>query len=245
MRHPRLQFQARRHTSHAANKDRWIPLSGLYPKGFVANATSTLVKKNEAKDLTLIASPSLACTTSAVFTKNAFCAPPVQLSKIITQLASSSGAGVRALIVNSGCANACTGEKGLQDAKNMVQSVDSTLHLKSSHPQTLVMSTGVIGQPLQMEKILKGISDLGPLLGNTHEHWMNAARGIMTTDTFPKLKSQEYTIGSTTFRMAGLCKGAGMSMFLKPHVQFIQTWLPCSVQSLQTRQFLNNVSMLL
>ena len=92
----------------------------------------------------------------------------------------------------------------------MVQTVDSSLKLKSANPQTLVFSTGVIGQPLQIDKIKKGIENIVSDLGSTHDHWLNAAHGIMTTDTFPKLLSKEFLIGNKPVRLAGICKGAGM-----------------------------------
>lgn len=215
---PQLLLRASRRwksssTEIPANKLRFVPESGSYPLGFEANSVSTAVKKTGAPDLTLVHSPAHPCVASAVFTKNAFCAAPVQLSKIITALAEKSGLGLHSLIVNSGCANACTGEKGLEDAKTMVQSVDAALkNAVQPHPKTIVMSTGVIGQPLQMTKISKGIIELAGITGSSHEHWVNAAKGIMTTDTFPKLKSGEFELATGgSYRMAGLCKGAGMS----------------------------------
>ena len=87
---------------------KWIPSTGTYPTGFVVNGIETGVKK-EGKDLTLVTSV-FPCTTAAVFTQNSFCAAPVQLSKIVTKLASQSGQGLHAIIINSGCANACTGK---------------------------------------------------------------------------------------------------------------------------------------
>ena len=195
---------------------KYVPNSGHYPLGFLSNSIATGVKKAKgAKDLTLVTSPSHQCTTSAVFTKNSFCAAPVQLSKIVCEMADKSGQGLHALVINSGCANACTGQKGLEDAKTMIQKVDTLFKFKQAHPQTLIMSTGVIGQPLQMDKILKGLDVLAEEggLGNTHEHWLAAAQGIMTTDTFPKLKSKEIELpNGQKFRLAGICKGAGMSM---------------------------------
>lgn len=195
---------------------KWVPSTGTYPVGFIVNGIETGVKKT-GKDLTLVTSV-VPCTTSTVFTKNSFCAAPVQLSKIISQLAAQSGKGIHGIVINSGCANACTGtysnimvgEKGLEDAKTMVQAVDTALKLKSSNAQTLVCSTGVIGQNLQMDKIKSGIEKIAADLGSDHEYWLNAASGIMTTDTFPKLLSKEIIIGGKPVRLAGICKGAGM-----------------------------------
>lgn len=187
---------------------KWVPSAGTYPAGFLVNGIETGVKKS-GKDLSLITSVG-PCIASTVFTKNSFCAAPVQLSKIISQLAAQSGKGIHGIVINSGCANACTGEKGLEDAKTMVQAVDTALKLKSSNAQTLVCSTGVIGQNLQMDKIKVGIEKIAADLGSDHDHWLNAASGIMTTDTFPKLVSKEIVIGGKKVRLAGICKGAGM-----------------------------------
>jgi glutamate N-acetyltransferase/amino-acid N-acetyltransferase len=201
---------------HFSGNSKWVPSSGTYPAGFVVNGIETQVKKS-GNDLTLVTS-IVPCTASTVFTKNSFCAAPVQLSKIISKFAAQSGQGIHGIVINSGCANACTGtqsyviigEKGLDDAKNMVQAVDAALKLKSSNTQTLVCSTGVIGQNLQMDKILAGIEKITTDLGSEHDYWLNAASGIMTTDTFPKLLSREIIIGGKSVRIAGICKGAGM-----------------------------------
>lgn len=90
---------------------KWVPSTGTYPAGFIVNGIETGVKK-AGKDLTLMTSV-VPCTTSTVFTKNSFCAAPVQLSKIISQLAAQSGKGIHAIVINSGCANACTGKYSL------------------------------------------------------------------------------------------------------------------------------------
>lgn len=107
-----------------------------------------------------------------------------------------------------------TGDKGMQDARATSQAV-SSLAAKTFNASTIgptaVMSTGVIGQHLPMDKIHNGISSLLPSLSSTHNSWLDAATAIMTTDTFPKLRSREITLPSgTTVRFAGMCKGAGM-----------------------------------
>lgn len=168
-------------------------------------------KDASALDLAAIVSETPA-TASAVFTTNVFKAAPVQVSKKIID--ETAGQGIRAIVVNSGCANAVTGEGGMKDAKAMVEAVDTSLGIKAdpeSTGKTLVMSTGVIGQRLQMDKILKGIPELlKSNLGSDHTAWLNGAKAICTTDTFPKLTSKEFVIGDITYRIAGLAKGAGM-----------------------------------
>ncbi|KAI9101718.1 hypothetical protein DFS34DRAFT_427648 [Phlyctochytrium arcticum] len=194
-----------------------IPTEGTYPKGFLAGGHASGVKRKPtgAKDLTMIVCPKGTVAASAVFTQNSFAAAPVQVSKAAIK-ESAGGVGVQALIVNSGCANACTGDKGLEDAWKMVKTVDAAMANEGqtnpdSHPHTLVMSTGVIGQPLNMSKITKGVAEMLPLLESSHEAWLGAAEGIMTTDTFPKLRSKEFkTREGKTYRMAGWSKGAGM-----------------------------------
>ncbi|KAJ3177147.1 hypothetical protein HDU87_004639 [Geranomyces variabilis] len=187
-----------------------IPKSGTYPAGWVAGGLASGVKKDGLKDLTLVASPNHPITASAVFTQNSFAAAPVQVSKAIVKEAAT----VRALIVNSGCANACTGEQGTKDAWRMSREVDAALGgggergaASSTRPKTLVMSTGVIGQHLDMDKIVAGITQLTQNVGPAHDNWLSAAEGIMTTDTFPKLRS---TVFEGDYRMAGWSKGAGM-----------------------------------
>ncbi|KAJ3156880.1 hypothetical protein HDU86_003415 [Geranomyces michiganensis] len=183
-----------------------IPKTGSYPAGWVAGGLASGVKKPGLKDLTLMASPGHSIVASAVFTQNSFAAAPVQVSKAII----NETTGVRALVVNSGCANACTGDQGLKDAWRMSRETDTALGGDAgSKPQTLVMSTGVIGQHLDMDKIVPGIAELAKNVGPTHENWLSAAEGIMTTDTFPKLRS---TVFEGDYSMAGWSKGAGMSM---------------------------------
>lgn len=178
-----------------------IPTKGTYPLGFITGGVHSGVKK-EFNDITVVASPNNPCNAAAVFTKNVFCAAPVQISKKI--LKDTDGTGIFGCVVNSGNANACTGDEGLIDAKKM------SVHL--SDKPMLVMSTGVIGQSLKLDKVLKGLTNCFKTAGSTHEHWMAAAEGIMTTDTFPKLISREFKTKIGTYRMAGWSKGAGMSI---------------------------------
>ncbi|KAJ3116475.1 hypothetical protein HDU96_009560 [Phlyctochytrium bullatum] len=187
-----------------------IPKDGTYPKEFLAGAAAVGIKKKDKLDVTIVHSLK-PCVAAGVFTKNVFAAAPVQVCRDI--LASTKGSGIRSLIVNSGCANACTGEKGLANAWDTVKQVDSAFTVQSGQPATLVMSTGVIGQPLDMTKVKAGIDALSKENGikASHAGWMASTEGIMTTDTFPKLMSLEYRAADgTTCRMAGWSKGAGM-----------------------------------
>ncbi|ANB11097.1 glutamate N-acetyltransferase [Sugiyamaella lignohabitans] len=191
-----------------ADKSKYVPSSGIYPQGYKVGAIHCGVKKNaEALDLSVLVSET-PCSGAAVFTTNIFQAAPVQVSKKV--LSSTKGTGIRSIIVNSGCANAVTGEGGLKDAEAMVSTTDRVVGVTSG-PASLVMSTGVIGQRLPIDKILNGIPSLiESNLGTDHNAWVTCARGICTTDTFPKLTSKEFSIGSNTYRIAGLAKGAGM-----------------------------------
>lgn len=196
----------------AADKSRFVPTSGFYPKGFKVGGYYSGVKKDaSALDLAAIVS-DVPASASAVFTTNVFKAAPVQISKRV--LDETHGHGIRAIIINSGCANAVTGEGGMTDAQTMVQTVDKALDVtppSSALSSTLVMSTGVIGQRLQMDKITKGIPELlSKHLGSDHASWLAGAKAICTTDTFPKMVSKEFKIGQQTYRIAGLAKGAGM-----------------------------------
>jgi glutamate N-acetyltransferase/amino-acid N-acetyltransferase len=198
-------------------KQKYVPTSGTYPKGFLVGSAHAGVKASNTKydDLALVVSEDLA-TASALFTRNIFKAAPVQLSYKI--LAQRRGEGIKAVVVNSGCANAVTGSRGLQDAERMATEIDGLLKPGETSPgedtpQTLVMSTGVIGQNLPIEKMLAAFPKLQSNLGDTHQHWLNTAHAICTTDTFPKLLSRTFTLPShpeTVYSIAGMTKGAGM-----------------------------------
>lgn len=210
-----IRYFVRFNSSAAPNKKwaKYVPSTGSYPKGYKVGAVHCGVKaKNEALDLSLITSDE-PCNAAAVFTTNKFKAAPVQLSKKV--LHESQGANIHSIVINSGCANAVTGEKGYKDAETIVNAVDSAFdHNKLAHQSSLIMSTGVIGQLLPLQKVLAGVDAIASarnsVLGDLHEHWLNCAKGIMTTDTFPKLVSKSFFINGREYRLAGLSKGAGM-----------------------------------
>jgi glutamate N-acetyltransferase/amino-acid N-acetyltransferase len=135
-----------------AAKQKYIPTEGTYPKGFLVGSAHAGVKASNTKydDLALVVSEKPA-NAAAVFTKNIFKAAPVQLSSEI--LATRKHQNIKAVVVNSGCANAVTGSKGLENAKRMASEIDGLLKPGTSSsavrtPETLVMSTGVIGTEL-------------------------------------------------------------------------------------------------
>ncbi|KAJ7695189.1 arginine biosynthesis bifunctional protein ARG7 [Mycena rosella] len=185
-----------------------------FPTGYLLTGIHAGVKKKPGVlDLALIVSTSdHPASAAACFTRNAFKAAPVVVSdQILTQ----NGGRARAVVVNSGCANAVTGRQGLEDAWAMVRETDALLPPSASTAEnhTLVMSTGVIGQNLPIEKIVHGIRSQATsarTLASDFPAWERAAQAFMTTDTFPKLRSRVFTINGTEFRMAGMDKGAGM-----------------------------------
>ena len=195
-----------------AAKQKYVPTNGTYPKGFIVAGVHVGVKPTNTRfpDLALLVSET-PCTAAAVFTQNICQAAPVTVSRDI--LRKRSGRDLRAIIINSGCANAVTGRGGLEDAASMARAVDSILAPASSDSSTLVMSTGVIGQRLPITKILKAIPNAFHSLDSGHDSWLSTARSICTTDTFPKLMSMTFNLPSSpniTYSLAGMTKGAGM-----------------------------------
>lgn len=112
------------------------------------------------------------------------------------------------MVVNSGSANAVTGKQGVEDAWSMSRTTDKLLGNTSD--ETLVMSTGVIGLKLQMEKISKGLATLPEQMGDDYNAWDRAAQAFMTTDTFPKLRTSRVRITDQDISFVGIDKGAGM-----------------------------------
>ena len=217
--HPasRRHYSAPITNSIPPNKQKYVPTSGTYPTGFIVSGTHVGVKPTNTRnpDIALIAS-TVPCAAAAVFTRNKFQAAPVTVSRDV--LEKRKGDGVRAIVVNSGCANAVTGKGGLEDAESMGRTVDACLagedhNAADGTSRTLVMSTGVIGQRLPIRKILGGIPAAHSALSSSHEAWLAAASAMCTTDTFPKLLSTTFSLPShpaTTYHLAGMTKGAGM-----------------------------------
>jgi glutamate N-acetyltransferase/amino-acid N-acetyltransferase len=159
------------------------------------------IKKPNRKDVLLI-TLSENTAVAGVFTLNRFCAAPVQVCKTHLELS----AATRALIINTGNANAGTGEQGLIDARRTCQAVAQLLNI--SENQVLPFSTGVILEPLPLQKILQVLPQAKHQL--TGHGWFDAAHAIMTTDTLPKAYSLQKTIENKQITMTGISKGAGM-----------------------------------
>ncbi|CUM64141.1 uncharacterized protein PRCAT00001733001 [Priceomyces carsonii] len=188
---------------------KYVPSSGEYPIGYSVGGIHCGIKKDgKSLDLALLRNDfGKSAVALAVFTKNKFKAAPVQVSSSI--LKRKHGEGINSIIVNSGNANAVTGSKGYSDAEAMVTVTDAVL--ENPQDSTLVMSTGVIGNLLPIDKVLSGIPKLAlSHLGNTHQDWLNCATALCTTDTFPKLVSKQFQLNGRTYTLAGMAKGAGM-----------------------------------
>lgn len=171
------------------------------PKGYRASGVAAAIKPGSTKkDCALVASDSLAAAAGA-FTKNLFKAPPVQW----TEQAVRRGF-VRAVFVNSGNANACTGEQGFNDARTIAEKVAEGL--EASPEEVAVLSTGVIGVTLPMDRISTGIA--GCLRGLSPTGSIDAARAIMTTDTVPKERAVEIHCAGGKVRIGAIAKGSGM-----------------------------------
>jgi glutamate N-acetyltransferase/amino-acid N-acetyltransferase len=160
------------------------------------------VKQTERQDLVVFELADTA-TTAGIFTQNAFCAAPVQISK--AHLAQSQ---TRYLVINTGNANAGTGKAGFEDAMTICQALADAKGVDVS--SVLPFSTGVIGERLPAEKIVAAIPSA--LKSLSSKNWYEGSRGIMTTDTQPKGTSNQFEYMGNTFSISGMSKGAGMIM---------------------------------
>ncbi len=170
-------------------------------KGISLGTAKAHIKKPNRKDLLLVTIAE-GSRVSGVFTQNAFCAAPVLLCK--EHLKNESG--IRALIINTGCANAGTGEEGISKAKETCQAVSELLSINSR--QVLPFSTGVILESLPIDKIKNGLPDTVKNLDPAH--WFDAAEAIMTTDIAPKGASRRIKIQDREIFISGVSKGSGM-----------------------------------
>ncbi len=176
--------------------------SELHPvAGVRIGVTEAGIRKTNRKDLTVVLIDAGA-SVSAVFTRNRFCAAPVQLCR--EHLA--AGSAVRALVINTGNANAGTGADGLLRARSTCVAMAKRLGLQAQ--EVWPFSTGVIMEPLPVDRIEAG---LDAAIANAREdNWFNAALGIMTTDTVPKAFSTKALVGGAWITVTGISKGAGM-----------------------------------
>lgn len=145
-------------------------------------------------------------SVSGVFTQNRFCAAPVQVCREHLERCASMGLSVRALLINTGNANAGTGQEGLQRSRATSAALAQTLGIRPE--QVLPFSTGVIMEQLPHERILAGLPSA--LADAQASHWGRAAQAIMTTDTVPKAFSTQLQLGAATVSITGISKGAGM-----------------------------------
>jgi glutamate N-acetyltransferase/amino-acid N-acetyltransferase len=172
------------------------------PAGFRASGVACGIKANGRLDLAVIAADALA-SAAAVFTTNLAQAAPVLVSRGHMQ---KSGGRISAIVVNSGCANACTGDDGMAHASQMAELTARALSIDPT--AVLVASTGVIGVKLPMEHVARGIDEAVRSL--SPDGGPSAARAIMTTDPFPKEAAVEAHTDAGTFRIGGIAKGSGM-----------------------------------
>jgi glutamate N-acetyltransferase/amino-acid N-acetyltransferase len=159
------------------------------------------IRKVGRKDLTLFLLDASA-SVGAVFTSNRFCAAPVQ----ICQSHLASGIAIRALLINTGNANAGTGADGLARARSTCEALAQRLGIDAA--QVLPFSTGVIMEPLPAERIIAGLD--AALAAAQEDNWLAAAQGIMTTDTVPKAFGTQVMVQGKTISITGISKGAGM-----------------------------------
>jgi glutamate N-acetyltransferase/amino-acid N-acetyltransferase len=172
----------------------------VLPQGFLFSTAEAAIKKPGRKDIAVIFS-EVEANIAGAFTTNAVKAAPVKLC--MRRAASGKG---QAIVVNSGNANACTGKRGMRDANEIVSVLAEHIGIRPSllYP----CSTGVIGTPLPMDRILPSLDTVAEGLGQSSLE--DVAGAIMTTDTFPKIIHRQAKIGSRTGTISGICKGAGM-----------------------------------
>lgn len=168
--------------------------------GFVAGAVEAAIKKPGRLDMALIFS-EVPAVSAAVFTANKVKAAPVVLDQLVAKKSKA-----RAIVANSGNANACTGPKGMEDALTTANLTADALGIDTS--DVFVASTGVIGLPLPMDRVTAGVAKLPDSL--SPDGWEDAARAIMTTDTFMKIYGVKVNIDGSDISIVGIAKGSGM-----------------------------------
>jgi glutamate N-acetyltransferase / amino-acid N-acetyltransferase len=186
-------------TNHEQSND---PITSV--PGFRAVGIAAGIKKRGGLDLALIVADQ-PCAAAAVFTSNQIQAAPVVFDRAVLQ---RNPAGIRAVVINSGCANAVTGEQGMHNTQATAQALIEALDLPCD--SVIVMSTGVIGEQLPMKPLLSGVFSAAKQLASEAEAGRAAARAIMTTDTRPKEITVRATIDGVPITISGICKGAGM-----------------------------------
>jgi glutamate N-acetyltransferase/amino-acid N-acetyltransferase len=198
------------------------------PKGFRAAGGSAGIKKDGSDDMAMIFSTA-PCRTAGTFTTNQVKAAPVKWDHALVY-----GSGIsRAVVVNSGIANACTGKEGMDCCAATAKAAGEVLNIPED--SVLVASTGVIGAQIPVDKIRSGIGKLAPLRSEAESSAHTAARAIMTTDTKPKEIGKKIRIGGKEAAIGGMCKGSGM---IHPNMctmlSFLTTDVCISQKMLQT-----------
>ena len=193
---------------HIPNDDAVYPVPGVE-----IGVTEAGIRKADRRDLTVF-KLSPGSTVAGVFTRNRFCAAPV----LVCQEHLAAGASIQALVINTGNANAGTGEPGLKAANETCDALAKLMGLTSE--QILPFSTGVILEPLPVDRIKAGLP--AALKNLSANNWVSAAHGIMTTDTLPKIHSQRVTLGGKTITLTGISKGAGM---IRPNMATMLSYL--------------------
>ena len=181
----------------------------LAVQGIRIGVTEAGIRKANRKDLTVVLLEAGA-SVSGVFTQNRFCAAPVQICREHLSHASRLDMPIRAMLINTGNANAGTGEDGLSRARATCLALAAKLGVKTE--QILPFSTGVIMETLPSERVIAGLDAAISNAGNDNSpaQWLAAAEGIMTTDTLPKAFSASAVVGGQTVHVSGISKGAGM-----------------------------------
>ena len=177
------------------------PASLLPVRGIQLGFAKAHVRKPDRKDV-LVMTLEEGSSVAGVFTKNRFCAAPVILCK--EYLAQTKG--IRALLINTGCANAGTGENGLNRSKQSCEALGALLNLPAN--QVLPFSTGVILEPLPVDKVIAGLP--AAIANLKEDNWLNAAEAIMTTDIVAKGTSRQIQLDGKTVTITGISKGSGM-----------------------------------
>ncbi|MBN3854720.1 MULTISPECIES: bifunctional glutamate N-acetyltransferase/amino-acid acetyltransferase ArgJ [unclassified Paraburkholderia] len=168
------------------------------------------IRKPNRKDV-LVISVEEGASVAGVFTLNRFCAAPVTVCREHLAKVREGGAGIRALVINTGNANAGTGEPGMKHTRETCDELARLAGIESS--QVLPFSTGVILEPLPIDRLKAGLP--AALANRKEANWFDAAHAIMTTDTLPKAASRQVTIDGHTVTLTGISKGAGM---IKPNM---------------------------
>lgn len=174
------------------------------PKGFRYAGVAARIKESGKSDVALFVS-DVPAVAAGVYTQNQVVAAPVKLCRSKTP-----SAATRAVIVNSGNANACTGAQGDADAAQMCSVTADACQFDLEAHNCLVMSTGIIGRQLPMDKVASGIAAAASRLSDSTDAFLNAADAILTTDAGRKVRTAEFQLGDQTIRLAAVAKGAGM-----------------------------------